>query len=308
MRVLLLLIALLPAACADIRPGSPEACAVDRRGSFALDMRSGRPVVDVQVNGRPARLLLDTGANVTFFTVAAAERLGLRGDGVYRSTSKSIGGEAQSLPAQVDSFAFAGIDLPLRRAIVVAMDAKGIAESDGLLGIDVLRQFDMELDMPARTGALYRARNCPATPPPDVPQPQTFAMASTTSPHPEIEVELDGRKINALLDTGATSVTVDRGVALRLGVTEQQLQADRTVPVTGALSTDTASVVHRFGALVIGGTRVPDPRFVVTRLPPGGADMVIGMVLMRDRKVWFSFASRQIHLGAPRRPTPPARP
>ncbi len=303
-----LLLLLLLSACADVRPGSPEACAVEPRGSFAMDLASGRPVVDVQVNGRPSRLLLDTGANVTFFTTAAAERLGLRGDGVYRSTSKSIGGEAQSHPSQVDSFAFAGMSLPLQRAVVVPLDARGIAGSDGLLGIDVLRQFDIELDMAARTGTLYRARNCPATPPPGLPLPQTFVMPNSTSPHPEIAVELDGRRLIALLDTGATAVTVDRGAALRLGVTEQQLQADQVVPVAGALSTDNTSVLHRFGALVIGGVRVPNPSFVVARLPPSGAEMVIGMVLMRERKVWFSFASRRIHLGAPQRTAPPARP
>jgi predicted aspartyl protease len=300
MRALLVLLALLPAACADIRPGSPEACAFEPRGTFTMEMRTGRPFVEARINGEKARLLLDTGANLTFITASAADRLKLRGDGVYRSTTKAIGGETPSTPAQVDRFEFAGIALPVRHVISVPLDPQSTDNADGLLGIDALRQFDVALDMRGRTGTLYRARNCPEGTPPGMTAVRGFDMpASSTSPHPEITVELDGRPMVALLDTGANNVLVNRAVALRMGVTEEALAADRTITIAGAVTADVKSAVHRFRMLRIGDMRFDNPALRVVSMPPSGADMLIGMPLLQNRKVWFSFASRKIYIGNP---------
>ena len=300
MRFLVLLLALLPVACADVRPGSPEACSIERRGGFTItQVPDGRPAVEVRVNGQPVRLLLDTGANTTVITSSVAERLKLRRDGVGRSTVTGVGGKMVSTPADLDQFEFASLALPVRQVVSAPLDAQAIGGTDGLLGIDVLRQFDVELDLLAGSGTLYRARNCPAVRPAGLLPMTTFDIPPTAGAGQlQILVELDGKKVHALLDTGATSWLVDRRAALRLGVTEAALAADRTMTNHGVVSANTGTPVHRFGQLKIGGATVTNPEIPVAEMPPTGADMILGMNYMRTRKLWISFSSRQIHVSA----------
>ena len=69
--------ALLLGACAPGQPMDP--CAVERIAQVPLDMAEGLPRVTVAINGRPATMLLDTGANAVILTPAAARRLAPRG-------------------------------------------------------------------------------------------------------------------------------------------------------------------------------------------------------------------------------------
>jgi predicted aspartyl protease len=299
MRAVLLFLTLLLAACADTQPGSTAACSVERPGTFPIRITGNRPLVEARINGEPVTLVLDTGFNTTVIGAAAAERLKLGRAGIQRVILKGIGGESVGIPVNVEKFELAGLVLPVHAVVRMAFDLRGPVQVDGLLGIDVLRQFDVELDLQAGTGALYRSRNCPTAKPPGLLPMSTFDIPPTAAPGQlQIIVELDGKPLHALLDTGATSMVVDRRVALLLGVTGEALNADRSATARGVAPSDAKIAIHHFSRLRIGGTSVDNPHIPVAELPPNAGDMALGMDYMRNRKLWFSFSSRKVYVSA----------
>ena len=71
-----------------VAPNSPDACQIVPVAEIPLRMVANLPIINVSIEGRPARFLLDTGANIALLTEAAVTRLGLRYDlrlsGLYR--------------------------------------------------------------------------------------------------------------------------------------------------------------------------------------------------------------------------------
>lgn len=117
------------------------------------------------VNGRPARLLLDTGASHTVLATPSAERLGLR---TTPSTERAHGVGASSHATEtavLDELRLG--DVRLQGVAVWTFDlahvngalaARGGAPVDGALGGDVLRPAQAVIDY-ARATLYLRARS-----------------------------------------------------------------------------------------------------------------------------------------------------
>lgn len=111
---------------------------------------SGRIPVTGRVNDRMAlEFIVDTGASMVTIPVAAAERLGIRMDGIPAENLMTAGGMVSARRVMLASIAIAGwteYDIP---AFVMDIpDQEGL----GLLGLSYLNRFRMDLN--AREGAL----------------------------------------------------------------------------------------------------------------------------------------------------------
>ena len=118
--------------------------------------QSGRGTVFVPVvaNGHPLRFVLDTGATITAVTPATAELLGLHGEG-----NLLVNG---TIPAQLTRIAALSVGTfqhaNLRAAIVDLPEERRIDEHfDGVLGLDVLTQYDVAVDIPRKRLVFYAA-------------------------------------------------------------------------------------------------------------------------------------------------------
>ncbi len=104
-------------------------------------------VVTIQVNQtRSARLILDTGASHTILSRAIARDLGLFSlRPVAAVTMQTVGGAVQADMVQVDSIRIAGAEV--RNSTAAIYDLPDVApDIEGLLGLSVLRQFEVTLD------------------------------------------------------------------------------------------------------------------------------------------------------------------
>ena len=295
------LLALL-SACAAPAPGSDEACGFTRVGEFLLTNQLGLPMITIALDGKATRLVLDTGASITTLTQSAAKRLDLRGAGVIRIKAQGIGGNSDATAASPNSFVVAGVSLPERIVMVMPFDLRGFGDPppDGLLGTDVLAQFDVELDFKSGTGALYRPRNCPAGKPAwTVPFSTLPVIPESPSGRIQIATELNGRRLAAMLDTGATSTIVDIRTAHRLGISDDDLARDRVAQVNGAAAEAAKVHIHTFDTLRIGGEVFFKTALGVVEMPHSSGDMLIGMNYLKGRKLWLSLSSRRIYLSAP---------
>jgi hypothetical protein len=114
---------------------------------------TGTPVVEVRVNGVPARFWIDTGANMTLIASSLAERAG-----VIPATADTLllGGavaHTRARPGLVRELKIGGLAVLGRSAAIVAADDLRLpvgggeeVQIQGVLGMDVLRQVDLEID------------------------------------------------------------------------------------------------------------------------------------------------------------------
>ncbi len=115
--------------------------------SVPLERLGSLFVVTIQVNEtRPAKLILDTGASHTILSHAIARDLGLFSRRpVASATMHTVGGSVQADMVHVDSIRIAGAEV--RNSIAAIHDLPDAPpDIEGLLGLSVLRQFEVTLD------------------------------------------------------------------------------------------------------------------------------------------------------------------
>lgn len=140
----------LPLNLADHPPiASPPKDQAARPASISvpLERHGSLFVVTIQINEtRPARLILDTGASHTILSRAIARDLGLFSlRPVASVTMHTVGGSVQADMVHVDSIRIAGAEV--RNSIAAIHDLPDAPpDIEGLLGLSVLRQFEVTLD------------------------------------------------------------------------------------------------------------------------------------------------------------------
>lgn len=115
--------------------------------SVPLERLGALFVVTIQVNEtRPAKLILDTGASHTILSHAIARDLGLFSSRpVASATMHTVGGSVQAEMVHVDSIRIAGAEV--RNSLAAIHDLPDAPpDIEGLLGLSVLRQFEVTLD------------------------------------------------------------------------------------------------------------------------------------------------------------------
>jgi hypothetical protein len=166
---------------------------------------------------------------------------------------------------------------------------------DGLLGRDFLSQFDLDLDVPARRVTLYRVRDCVGR---FLPWPGDYTTIPMTVPTDQaivLPVTLDGRPLRALLDTGASSSLLAAPGIYKLGLDATSVSGDPADRISGLGSRMITVHRHRFTSLMVGNLTSNSPLLWVepVRLSPI-VDMLLGADWLVGRRVWISFASRQL--------------
>ncbi len=299
--MLLLLVAL--AGCAPpLVPDSAEACRVERLAALPMRPLENRWVVDVMADGKPATMMLDTGATTMTIGTDAAERLGLRLRPDMRSTVTALGGTVYRRVFEIDRLGLGGETVERQLATeMTAAQTAGLGY-DGIIGMRPLAGYDVEIDFPARTFSLYRARFCPSRPPP-WPQPFAAFPRSWSAGHsrlnlPMVAGRLDGRRVHALLDTGATTSLVDTATARAVGAPGSAALPGQTGVARTMSDNSVPMWRHRFGELVVAGARIREPELWVVGLGMT-ADMIVGLDILHRFRIWISNASDTVYIAAP---------
>lgn len=293
-------------------------CKLEKLGESPVETRSKLAVVPARFNGRPAQLVVDTGAERTLLTPAAATRLHLQQDLEHGTRSWGVGGPTAYFDAELDSFEFAGLALPLRSVAVGDIDTAPVqGGADGVLGTDVLRWFTVDLDAPDGKMTVYRGEPCWLTAPPWHQAAVLIEGVRVNNSQGHqlprrllVPIELDGVKAMALLDTGSQSSAVTMTLADRLGISEKTLRADPAVVLGGAGPDTLVAPMHQFRSLRVGAWVAADPVLPVLDLPVQGDDTqppifnrlwqgLIGQDFLYGHRLWFSLAGWQVFVSRP---------
>lgn len=280
----------LLSACAATE-NTPQACRFRQLAALPLDVIGTFPLLDLTIDGKPARFLLDTGASNSAVSQESAERLGLRRDAkrVVRMTTFSA--RTTNWGTEPVTLSFGTLTLePGSLLLVVPLASMLPFHIDGLLGADLLSRFDVDIDMPRRRLVLYEPRRCPGGPPPFAPS-ATFHVQPNPARHVAIPVLLDRSLLQGLIDTGASRTAVD---AQRAGLTPEALSGDREVRATTVDPFGASMRMHRFQRLQLGLNVFQRPVFAVGPVRQTGFDALLGSDIWRIRRLWISFAGSAV--------------
>jgi len=269
-------------------------CGTIRLADTAVGLLDNQPIVKVFANSATVLLLLDTGAEATVLTPAAAQRIGAQQARVMGRQMHGITGDIPAGELELRSFTIGGVEVPRKRVRVAPIEIVNALSGplDGVLGADTLSSFDIDLDLPGRRMTLYQEQSC-AIASPAWAQPYAGRSPSNRLYFP---VQLDGRRISALFDTGAQFSVLSTRTALALGVSEGVLARDPAVMVRGADGEQLSAHAHRFFRLEVDGEVIRNAEIDVTEINLNDADFVLGIDFLGSQRVWISYGSQQLFL------------
>ena len=274
-------------------------CGTIRLAETSVAILGNQPIVRVFANSTAVLLLLDTGAEATVLTPAAAQRIGAqhaRAEGGRQM--HGLTGDIPTGELELRNLTIGGVEVPRRRVRVGPIEIVNALSGplDGVLGADILHSFDIDLDLPGRRMILYRGQSCAAASPAWGQPYARIAAGRSPSNRLFFSVQLDGRRISALFDSGAQFSVLSMRIALALGVNEAVLARDPPVTVSGADGEQLSAHAHRFFRLEVDGEVIRNAEIDVTEISLNEADLMLGIDFLGSRRVWISYGSQQLFL------------
>ncbi|MDP9096944.1 MAG: retroviral-like aspartic protease family protein, partial [Pseudomonadota bacterium] len=275
----------------------PHNCTLQRRASVPVTM-VGLPMVPATINGRPARLILDTGAESSIINGAAAKRLGVTSKYDFARSMRGIGEAVQTGDARLDSMTLGSATLNFPRVLVgrIALNLGGV-EPDGLLGASLLADFDLDIDLPNRRLELYERMDCPSFTPPWSGRFTTLETTRSLSSHPFFPIGLNGRTISASVDTGAQRTVLSAAGAKRAGIGAGTRLPGTEVRAQGAAGETLPAEMHVL-QLRVGDISGRMPVMVTPLALPNDIDALLGADFLQTHRIWLSYGSRRLFVAS----------
>jgi predicted aspartyl protease len=165
---------------------------------------NGTPVVPVKVNGREFLFWLDTGSSLTILSSEVAAAAGVAPLGSDTLEIVTATGRVAARAALLSSLALGGMTASDAPAVIVddallSLPARGgfaASRVDGIVGFDIIRRMDLELDYAASTATIRQ---------PSTPDPRRAAARNLFwLGYPMVRlIGPNGRPVHFALDTGA---------------------------------------------------------------------------------------------------------
>nr|WP_321983485.1 retroviral-like aspartic protease family protein [uncultured Lichenicoccus sp.] len=295
------LVAGLLGACTGGTASGPRACRIERVADLPILPGTRLPAVRATLEGEPVVFFIDTGADLSILSRSAADHFAFRGTSGLRMGLGGIGGTVEApvvIVHRLDLGHGVARDIAMPVAGNFGQSVQGLQVA-GLFGADFLSNYDVDLDLPDHRFALYDMRHCSGDIAPlDAPAFRVpFRLEDTKI---NLVVRLDGKPVDAVLDSGAVSTLFSLGAAAKAGVTGAMLQADRDGVAMGIDETRLQSHRHRFETLEVGDETMNHYQFSVADTDYN----LIGNDFLRANNVWISYSRRMLFVQPKGRPVP----
>ena len=206
-----------------------DGCQLKDYGTLPVEMVGGRATTMVKINGNDTRFIIDTGAFFDTMSRANALALGLKlRPAPFGYRISGVGGTAAVEFAQVEEFGILGATLKHIGFIVGGTDA-----GYGLLGANLLDLADLEIDLAHGKLTLFNADHCNKLALAYWSKDGKYNVAdivpavNQSDRRTFLDVTINGKKVRAVLDSGAYATLLSRRAAERVGI-------DLNAPEVGA--------------------------------------------------------------------------
>jgi hypothetical protein len=277
--------------------------------------QGNRFLVPVTINGTPQKLILDTGGVTTSLSRNAVKALNLEEEFGGIQLNDLYGHEANG-QVIVKSFDMGIAHAEKLKLKVAPMpDLEAGAGANGLLSTDLFLEYDIDMDFGADRLNYFSSDHCEGKVAYWPERPVAIIPVVLGNGHIIISVKLDGRFVNAIIDTGAPySVLTLQAARDVFGLVPDspELQLSETSKDDPLLK----SYTHKFGTLVFGDIAVTNPKIEVwtnrsgieaekssfrgVLADPlnrdGTQQLIIGMDVLKHLHFYIAYGERKLYI------------
>ena len=200
-------------------------CVLQQIGELPITADSGELTVEASIDGKPVRMIVDTGSVATSIFHSTAQTLGLRLKPIAGVTFYGAGGGDKLNEVGVKELKVG--NLIARNMDLAVVGRRNLSNAGGLLGAGFLFQADLEIDVPDGKLRFFRSAGCVGDQ--VVYWGKAYAVTPNISPNPDLDIQISVKlgdaPIRAMLDSGASTTVVDTLAAERFSNHEIVMQA-----------------------------------------------------------------------------------
>jgi predicted aspartyl protease/cytochrome c-type biogenesis protein CcmH/NrfG len=276
-----------------------DSCQLERYGTLPVEMDGGRATTMVKINGNDTRFALDTGAFFNIMSNAAASSLGLKLRALpFGFHISGIGGSADAQYARVKEFGILGTTLKNIDFLVGGTDV-----GYGLLGANLLDFADLEIDMAHGKLTLFKVDGC---------DKQALAYWSTGRDYFMADIEpvdnkvdrrtfinvtINGKKVRALLDSGAYATLLTRGAAERVGIDLSAPDVKKSFTTYGIGAKLVKTWIVRIDSFSVGTETIQHSQMQIIdgTIGDGRTDMLLGLDYLLAHHMFIANSQRKAY-------------
>jgi tetratricopeptide (TPR) repeat protein/predicted aspartyl protease len=268
-------------------------CELKKVAELPITMVGLRPTIGVQFNGKPANLVLDSGAFYSSISGATAAEYGLKlGPAPFGLRVRGIGGYTDMSLTTVKDFGLIGLTIHNVEFLVGGSEVSG---GSGLLGQNLLEKFDVEYDLAHGAVRLWKTEGCGKSllaywTTPDKP----FSLLHINGidphdPHTTADAYVNGKEIRVMFDTGAYTSVLSLKAAARAGVKPDSPGVVDAGSSSGIGRATIKSYLARFDSLKIGdGEEIKNIRLRFGDIGLDEVDMLLGADFFISHRIFIS--------------------
>lgn len=282
----------------SVTPAWADACRSPQHTSFVLETDwYGGVYVPVGIAGQRMKLLVDTGGATSMLTDSTVASLGLAPQPIRTHRVTMYGGLQLTNFVRVGGVQVGGA--PINPSTFYVMPDNRIPYAlSGTLAPDFLSRYDVEFDFANARMNLFPQGACDDHAYWTNGPSGSVITAPNDTNHIIAAVEIDGQKVMALFDTGASRSDLSLETAQRMFGAAMNPSTLR--PATGA-DAEPGLYSHPFHTISIGGVAITNPDIVlvpdaISRRPPRTPRLVLGMGVLRRLHLYISYSRHTLTL------------
>ena len=294
------------------RANAADNCQLKQIASVPTAIGSGgRILLDVAIDDQPAKLLVDTGAGFSMLDPAYVKRRGLP---IIETQTLGYGltGRGLSGATRIGTLKLGNT---VSRNGVFAIGSTGGDGSDdrpvGLFAADYLANYDVEIDPTAGRINLFSQDHCTGNVVYWAKEYFRLPVSLTAGKQLDVRIEIDGKPLRALIDTGASMSVMRLAVARRLfDISADVPEGQHLSKTTGVDATKIDTFMHVFDSVTFGDITLHNTKMAIAAIDSGkGAsnsgshigglvdqeDVLIGMPLLRQLHLFIAYSEPALY-------------
>jgi hypothetical protein len=264
----------------------------------ALDMQTmpnGLVTIPVRFEGHDHRLMVDTGGYINTVTPQLVKEEGYTAEASRGAPLKGVGNRVLNSYVEVRDF---DIGQAHGKDYQFYVDTFDNLSADGTLAPEILANYDVDFDFGHDRLNLIQPPGCPSGPVYWTKNPAVvMPMEIEARTHIHIPVTIDGRQIEAVVDTGSTvSMISARAAARFLGIDDKSpgvVALNRTSinGVTGSIQ------IYPFQAVGIGSLTLNHPTILIAPDSLWDRDeLLLGMDVLRQLHLYIAYDEKKLYV------------
>jgi predicted aspartyl protease len=252
--------------------------------------------VDGQINGKPATMLVDTGAGFISVSRTTAEALQLKRREAFEYAI-GVGGRSEMYEAYLDAFSI-GATRPAKGWARVLVDTGEKPAYDAIAGVPFLMQMDLEVALADKELRFFQATGCD-----DAflaywdRHAVVIPYRRQGAPWPVFSIEINGNLMSAIIDTGAMVSSVSASAARKFGFATSKPDPKALSYTTGIGTRHAPTWITHTQSIKIGGETILDADIqVIDDRGNSDVDVILGTDFLRAHRVLFAISQQNIYL------------